>query len=67
MCFGGLFRNLGVLFPICVNIFRFFFVLERQIAEIYSLWWAEGARGGFWHPFRGVLGVKKCEIRWHFE
>ena len=42
-CFGGLFRNLGILFPTCVNIFDFFMLLERKIAKIYSLRWAGGA------------------------
>ena len=54
-CFGALFRNLGILFPICVNIFRLFVVLERQIAKIYSLLWAGGARRSFLHLFWGYL------------
>ena len=66
-CFGGLFRNLGILFPSCVNIFDLFMLLERKIAKICSMWWAGGAWGGFWNPFWGVLGLKKHEIWWYFD
>ena len=58
-CFETLFGNLGVHFPICANIFRFFAVLTTKIAKIYSLWWAGGAQGVFWRAYFGGTWLEK--------
>ena len=61
------FSQLGDIFSNLHEHFWFFRVSERKIAKIHSLRWAGGAWGRFWHPFSGVLGLKKHEIWWYFE
>ena len=56
-------RNLGVHFPICLNIFRFVVVLERKITEIYSMtrfhWPRPARRGGLTISCTGGCNTKR--------
>ena len=54
-CFRGLFRNLGILFPTCVNIFDFLGFWKEQLLKFTRCGELEALEEDFGIHFGGYL------------